>query len=54
MLGKKHSISFDLIEKEVKTMLEYYKIGLYMLEVKRCYDGWYNFRKDENIISGAY
>lgn len=45
-LHNDYSQSFGLIEKEVKAMLDYYKIGYEMPEVKKWYDG-YSFGKDE-------
>ena len=45
-LNDEYSQSFGLVEDEVKTMLDYYKIGYEMLEVKKWYDG-YSFGKSD-------
>ena len=45
-LNDEYSDSFGLVEDEVKAMLDYYKIGYEMLEVKKWYDG-YSFGKDD-------
>ena len=45
-LNSDYSQSFGLVEEEVKAMLDYYKIGYEMPEVKSWYDG-YSFGKDE-------
>ena len=45
-LNDEYSQSFGLVEDEVKAMLDYYKIGYEMFEVKKWYDG-YSFGKDE-------
>ncbi|WP_349763914.1 AAA family ATPase [Fusobacterium sp. SYSU M8D902] len=46
ILNNEYSDSFGLVEDEVKVMLNYYKIGYEMLEVKKWYDG-YSFGKDD-------
>ena len=46
ILINEYSQSFGLVEDEVKTMLDYYKIGYEMLEVKKWYDG-YSFGKSD-------
>ena len=46
VLEDKYTTSFGLVEEEVKAMLDYYKIGYEMPEVKNWYDG-YTFGKDE-------
>ena len=46
ILNNEYSQSFGLVEDEVKTMLDYYKIGYEMLEVKKWYDG-YSFGKSD-------
>ena len=46
ILNDEYSQSFGLVEDEVKTMLDYYKIGYEMLEVKKWYDG-YSFGKSD-------
>lgn len=46
ILNDEYSQSFGLVEDEVKAMLNYYKIGYEMLEVKKWYDG-YSFGKSE-------
>ena len=45
-LNDEYSQSFGLVEDEVKAMLDYYKIGYEMLEVKKWYDG-YSFGKTD-------
>ena len=45
-LNDEYSQSFGLVEDEVKTMLDYYRIGYEMLEVKKWYDG-YSFGKSD-------
>ena len=45
-LNDEYSQNFGLVEDEVKTMLDYYKIGYEMLEVKKWYDG-YSFGKSD-------
>ena len=45
-LNDEYSQSFGLVEDEVKAMLDYYKIGYEMLEVKKWYDG-YSFGKSD-------
>ena len=45
-LNDEYSQSFGLVEDEVKVMLDYYKIGYEMLEVKKWYDG-YSFGKSD-------
>ena len=45
-LNDEYGQSFGLVEDEVKTMLDYYKIGYEMLEVKKWYDG-YSFGKSD-------
>ena len=45
-LNDEYSQSFGLVEDEVKVMLDYYKIGYEMLEVKKWYDG-YSFGKTD-------
>ncbi|MGY0394772.1 AAA family ATPase [Fusobacterium sp. SYSU M8A802] len=46
ILNNEYSDSFGLVEDEVKAMLDYYKIGYEMIEVKKWYDG-YSFGKDD-------
>ena len=46
ILNNEYSQSFGLVEDEVKAMLDYYKIGYEMLEVKKWYDG-YSFGKSD-------
>ena len=46
ILNDEYSQSFGLVEDEVKAMLDYYKIGYEMLEVKKWYDG-YSFGKTD-------
>ena len=46
ILNDEYSKNFGLVEDEVKAMLDYYKIGYEMLEVKKWYDG-YSFGKTD-------
>ena len=46
ILNNEYSQSFGLVEDEVKAMLDYYKIGYEIFEVKKWYDG-YSFGKDD-------